>query len=246
MHHAAELEALTGVRHGFTDRRGGVSRGALASLNLALRDGETEPSLVENWSRVTAVLGARADQIVLLDQVHEGTVVEATQPTGPLASLAPADGVVTRETGLVLVIRTADCVPVLFAGPGVIGAAHTGWRGVASDVVGNTVAALTGLGARPEDLVAVVGPHISVEAYEVGSEVVDGIVGAGVPEEVFVVQRARPHVDLRAAVTHQLEQAGVGTIGHVAHCTYGDPDFYSHRRDGPRTGRQAAVITRVP
>ncbi|MCB9674326.1 MAG: peptidoglycan editing factor PgeF [Alphaproteobacteria bacterium] len=234
------------MRHVFTDRSGGVSTGPLATLNLARRDGEDDAALLENWARVARALDPvwSADQLVLLDQVHGGEVVHARGATGPLATLAAADAVVTDVPGLLLAIRTADCVPVLFAGPGVVGAAHAGWRGVAAGVVPNTVAALGDLGAAPDQLVAAIGPHIGVEAYEVGEEVVRGIEASGVPRERFVLLRARPHVDLRAAVVHQLERAGVRVVGHVHRCTHTDPDCFSHRRDGPITGRQASVIGR--
>ncbi len=237
--HAAELE----VPHAFTDRRGGVSTGALASRNLALRGSETENALVENWRRTLEPLGGSPDQLVLLDQVHGGDVHRATSPTGPLATAAAADAVITSTPGLWLAIRTADCVPVLFAGSGVIGAAHAGWRGVAAGVVPATVRAMIAQGARLDGLVAVIGPHISVNAYEVGEEVVQGIAAAGVPEGWFVDRsRPRAHVDLRAAVAWQLAEAGVSTIAHIRRCTFLDAGLYSHRRDGAATGRQAAVI----
>ncbi|MEZ4321413.1 MAG: peptidoglycan editing factor PgeF [Myxococcota bacterium] len=243
--HAAALEALPGVRHVFTDRTGGVSVGPLASLNLALREGEEPTRLVENWSRVARALhpSFTAEGVVLLDQVHGAAVVRAHAPTGPLATLAPADAVYTDVPGLLLAIRTADCVPVLVAGDGIVGAAHAGWRGVASGVVPALVRAM---GVDPGTLSVAVGPHIGVDAYEVGDEVVSGIVASGVPRERFVVERARPHVDLRAAVVHQLESLGVKTIGHVRRCTATDRDCYSHRRDGPATGRQASVIALEP
>jgi len=245
---APELESLHSLRHGFTGRAGGVSNGRLASLNLARRDGETPEALVTNWNRVARELHPdwTSDQVVLLDQIHGGEVVEASTATGPLGTLAAADAVVTTQTQLILAIRTADCVPILFAGPGAVGAAHAGWRGVAAGVVPGTVQRMGQLGVSPGSLVAVVGPHIGVDAYEVGAEVVAGIVDSGVPEFVFVQQRDRPHVDLRAAVVHQLRSCGVGVIMHVRACTFSDRRWFSHRRDGPITGRQAAVIGLCP
>jgi YfiH family protein len=232
-----------GAPHAFTDRQGGVSTGARASRNLALRAGESPESLVENWRRTLQPLGATPERLVLIDQVHGPLVHLAVEPTGPLQTAAAADALVTTVPDLWLAVRTADCVPVLFAADGVVGAAHAGWRGVASGVVGATVRAMVEQGARLDGLVAAVGPHISAGAYEVGEEVVQGIVVAGVPEDVFVDRsRPRPHVDLRAAVAWQLQQAGVQAVGHVRRCTFADADLYSHRRDGVETGRQAAVI----
>ena len=137
----------------------------------------------------------------------------------------------------------ADCVPVLLASPRGVAAVHAGWRGTAAGIVQVAVEHLCSrTGCRPADVLAAVGPCISVEAYEVGEEVVSGI-SERVPPEVFVDRcRARPHVDLKAANRWLLEDAGVLEVDVLPHCTWGDRRFFSHRRDGELTGRQAAVI----
>lgn len=228
--------------HGFTTRHGGVSTGARASLDLALRPG-AESEAIQNWARVADAVGFDPAHVVLLHQIHGADVLEAHVPTGPTAVLGLADAVITDVPGLLLAIRTADCVPVLLAAPGAVGAAHAGWRGVAAGVVPNAVHALCRLaGCAPDAVIAAIGPHIGPDAYEVGPEVVAGI-ARSVPEAVFVrTGRSRPHVDLRAAVVHQLAEAGVRTIDHVDRCTSRDPAFFSHRRDGEGTGRLASVI----
>lgn len=236
----------SGIRLGFTGRAGGVSTGPLASLNLALRGDETPGNLEQNWERVARALDPSwtAAQIALVSQVHGGDVVEVTEPPlGPLQTLGAADALVTRLPDVVLAVRTADCVPVLLEADGVIGAAHAGWRGVAAEVLAATVAAMRDLGAR--QIHAVIGPHIGQDAYEVGEEVVRGIADTGVPEGVFVVRRARAHVDVGAAARFQLEQLGV-QVRRLERCTFSDPAFYSHRRDGDSTGRQAGSIGRRP
>lgn len=218
--------------HGFTTRAAGT---------LALRPGEDVGAA---WSRVGAAVGMDPAQVVLVDQVHGATVLEATVPTGPFATLGPADALITAVPGLLLAVRVADCVPVLLAGPGGVGAVHAGWRGVASSIVPLAVEALAArLGCAASAIVAVIGPHIGVDAFEVGEEVVQGIT-ASVPEAVFTRRRpgCRPHVDLAAAVSWQLARAGVVTVGRVDRCTVQDPDLWSHRRDGAAAGRQAAVI----
>lgn len=234
---------LPGARAGFTDRHGGVSTGPLASLNLALRGEETAAHLTENWDRVARALDpARgAHDVALVDQVHGAEVRVVTDPTGPLATQGRADALVTAKKGIVLAVRTADCVPVLLAGEGCIAAAHAGWRGVAAGVLEATVRVMRELGA--ERIHAVIGPHIGIEAYEVGDEVVHGIAATGVPHEVFVQRRVRAHVDVGAAAAWQLEQLGV-RVHREPRCTFHDAGFYSHRRDGEATGRQAGVITR--
>jgi YfiH family protein len=150
----------------------------------------------------------------------------------------------------VLAVRTADCVPVVIMGAAGVAVAHAGWRGTAAGVVGATVVALCGgSGMEPRDLIAVVGPHISGAAYEVGAEVVQGLAAAGLDPAEFVVAhsaRGRPHVDLGRAVGGQLAALGVGIVAHIGGCTASDPQLYSHRADGPHTGRQAGLVARLP
>jgi copper oxidase (laccase) domain-containing protein len=118
---------------------------------------------------------------------------------------------------------------------------------VAASVGPNTLESLCNLTRdAASDVIAVVGPHISPESYEVGDEVVEGILGSGVPREEFVFQRRKAHVSLFAAVRYQLERAGVGRVVSVGGCTFREPRFFSHRREGPATGRLASVIARPP
>jgi purine-nucleoside/S-methyl-5'-thioadenosine phosphorylase / adenosine deaminase len=243
---AAALSRVLGVVHGFTTRLGGVSEGPLRSLNLARRPGEQEGRLRENWRRVGAALlpGLGAERMALVDQVHGAQVLEATRPTGPLATLGPADALITTRPGVVLAVRTADCAPVLLAAPGGVAAIHAGWRGVAGGVV---TAAVEALCARahvdPSQVRAAVGPCIGPAAFEVGDEVLDALEPA-VPlfERCLTRPGPRPHVDLARAIRHQLRAAGVGEVDVVAYCTAGRSELFSHRADGPDTGRQAAVI----
>jgi len=239
------LLGARGVSHGFTTRVGGVSTGPLAHLNLARRPGEQDACLGENWSRVAAALGRKAADVALLNQVHGARVAHVRSPAGPLACVADADAAVTDVPDLVLTVRTADCVPVLLAAPGAVAVAHAGWRGAAAGVVRAVVEALCALaGCSPGEVVAAVGPCVSGPAYEVGDEVVLALEKAGVARGAFatLVPGARPHVDVGAHVTTTLSQLGV-PWERVRRCTGRDPALFSHRHDGPLTGRQAGVIT---
>lgn len=243
---ASALPWPRGVVHGFTTRVGGQGQGPLSSLSLARSPGLPDAALEENWRLALGALDPRArlPDLVLMHQVHGRGVLVATEGTGPLAVVGEADAVVTGVPGLVLAVRVADCVPVLIAGAGHVAAVHAGWRGVAGGVVGAAVEVLLGLGERAEDLVAAIGPHISGARYEVGGEVVQGIAAAGVAAERFATADGdRWRVDLGAAVTEQLQQAGVQQVGAVGRCTSA-PDLYSWRFDGPDTGRQAGLIMR--
>jgi len=157
------------------------------------------------------------------------------------------DAAVTTRSDVVLAVRTADCVPVLFAAPGGVGAAHAGWRGVVSGVAAETLRALCeATGADPAAVQVAVGPHISRAVYEVGPEVIDALAAADLQTPSTVLRRPghKPHVGLGAALDLQLRRLGVCQIEHLTQCTFLNPLFYSYRREGPGTGRQAAVIAR--
>lgn len=220
------FDDVPGVVHGFTGRAGGV-----------------------DYARTVPGLDPRYDagSVAWMTQVHGNAVVRVTAPSGPHVSVGEADGAFTTEPDVVLAVRTADCVPVLLAGPGVVGVVHAGWRGVASQVVAATVQGIElATGVSPPQLRAAIGPAISGAAYEVGGEVVEGLVAAGLGPHQFLVAGAteRPHVDLQAAVRVQLEALGVRAIETVARCTAADPSLFSYRADGPDTGRQAGLIAR--
>lgn len=230
------------ARYGFTTRAGGVSRGARSSLHLA-HSGDSEETLT-NWRRALLALhpDTTPDALVLMHQVHGGQVARVSTGTGPLEVCGEVDAVVTTEPGLVLAVRVADCVPVLLGCAGGVAAVHAGWRGTVAGVVPAAVAALVeATGQAPSALAAVIGPHVQLEAYEVGDEVIEGLVGAGVPAQVAGRKLGRWHADLGASVEWQLRQVGLGEVQHLGRCT-SEADFFSYRHDGPHTGRQAGLI----
>ena len=186
----------------------------------------------KDWDKFGLFFGEQY-QYALVSQVHGARVVVA-QGQGLQGE---ADALRTSIPGLVLAIRTADCVPILVEADTDVFAIHAGWRGIANGIVLKTLQQVQGLRA------AAIGPCISVDAYEVGREVVDGIAATGVPKEVFVQERQpKPHVDLKAAAAYQLRQCGLSSIEILPHCTYLDNNFHSYRRDQDSSGRLAGLI----
>jgi purine-nucleoside/S-methyl-5'-thioadenosine phosphorylase / adenosine deaminase len=252
----SELLCGAGVPHGFTTRIGGISSEPYDTLNLASlakdpnSDGNT--NVAENFRRVRKALGCRRHIRVQVNQVHGKDVwLPPAKPIRPID--APrADAIVTDRAGLLLMVRVADCVPVLLSDKEgrVVSAVHAGWRGVVAGVVVSAVDAMTRLGGvDPSCLVAAIGPCIQRDRFEVGSEVAQAFDDIGLSEAVSHRGVDRPHIDLSAAVAHQLEQAGIGLpqIDRTDRCTYEHAeDFFSHRRDQGRTGRQAALIAVKP
>lgn len=228
------LRSSTGpVDLAFTDRYDGVSAVPYDSLNLALV-GDDDPEAVRR--NVKLLLEDFAPGAVLADmeQVHGATVGLAGGPR------QQCDALVSDRADVVLMVRVADCVPVLLADPdgGVIGAAHAGRKGVAAGVVVACVEQMGQLGARA--ISAWVGPHICGRCYEVPPDLQQEVADLE-PVTASTTSWGTPGLDIGAGVTAQLERLGVH-VHDTARCTLESPDLYSHRRDGARAGRFSGLV----
>lgn len=231
---------LPGVAAGFSTRHGGVSDGAYAALNLGLSTGDDREAVLENRRRLFAAVGFDADRLVVAGQVHGDDLKIVTEPGLYLGF----DALVTEVPGLVLAISAADCCAVLLADADsrIVGACHAGWRGAVAEIAVKTVATMQGLGAEPNRLRVYISPCISAENFEVGPEVAEQFDAAFVRRWPH---KLKPHIDLKAAVAAQLEDAGVLTtnIEIAPHCTFAETDtFFSHRAENGTTGRMMGFI----
>jgi hypothetical protein len=229
-----DLAAEPGIRHAFFTRQGGVSTGIYASLNGGVGSGDDKAAITENRARMAAHLKVAPDHLVSLYQVHSADVEVVT---GPWPGDRPkADATVTTAHGVALAVSSADCGPILFADAeaGVIGAAHSGWKGAFGGVVAATVTAMEKLGARRERILAVLGPTISAAAYEVGPEFVERFKAENRTYARFFTASERPaHAmfDLPAFIGLRAQEAGIGRFVDLGLCTYGDAErFFSYRR----------------
>ena len=189
----------------------------------------------------TARFGAADLTLRTLRQVHSNTI----RPTSEASDAAEGDGLVSNVDGLLLGIRTADCLPLLLLDreQRAVAAVHAGWRGSASQIAVRAVERMAAdFGSRPEQLEALIGPCIGSDRYEVGPEVAEHFP----PEAILEMEaRPRPFLDLATANRLQLERVGLRSAQiHVAGlCTYSRDDwFHSYRRDADRSGRMLAVI----
>ena len=245
------LARCAGVRHAIFTRLGGRSRGACAGLNVGSLVGDDPAAVQANHERIYACLGLAPAAVVTARQVHGAQV--AVVGSSDAGTVVPStDAVVSNEMGITLLLRFADCAPVVLYDPQrrAIGLAHAGWRGLVAGVVANTVAALqSAFGCRPADVLAGVGPAIGPCCYQVGPDVVAEVERVfDHPGDLFTGQPdGTMHFDLPAAVRRHLQLCGVTRIEDSGLCTSCHTDeFFSHRAEHGRTGRFAAVVTLQP
>jgi YfiH family protein len=233
-------EARGPVEVAFTDRRGGVSTGSYATLNLALEGGDDPEAVAENLRRVGAGFNDGGPMLGMR-QVHgaEVVVIEDHQAGTPIC-----DGVVTTAPGVALMARGADCVPLLLADPDarVVAAAHAGRKGLQAGIAQKTVGAMRRLGAS--SIAAWVGPHICGRCYEVPASMRHDV-SAVVPAARAETSWGTPSIDLGAGITAQLSAEGVDVL-YVGPCTRESDDLHSYRRDGVGAGRLAGLVRLKP
>ena len=246
---AIRAVSLGGLPHGFLGRRGGVSKGELAGLNVGYGSNDDRSAIAENRRRAVEAILPGAE-LVTVHQVHSADVVTVHGPWAQ-EERPRADAMVTDRPGQLLGILTADCAPVLFADEraGIVGAAHAGWRGALAGVTDSTISAMERLGARRDNIHAAVGPCIAQPSYEVDDTFRARFVQHDADNARFFVRRpgGKPHFDLEAYVVHRLIAAGIGEVEALNLDTYAEPErFYSYRRATHRGeadyGRQLSAI----
>jgi YfiH family protein len=228
------------VEIAFTDRHADTGGGPSASLDLA-EPSATPAVFQHNLDLAVRAFtgaddGAPVPPVVRMRQVHGADVHVVTAGDEP----PTADALVTTEPGTVLMVRVADCVPVLLAdqSAGVVGAVHAGRPGLAAGVVPAAVAAMRGLGAT--ELRAWVGPHVCGACYEVPAQL-RAEVSDVVPESWAETSWGTPSLDIGAGVLAQLDRDGVAVVD-ASRCTIEDDDLFSYRRQGTASGRLAGLV----
>lgn len=226
---------LPGGRVLFSSRRGGVSPAPYDSLNLG-RLTDDDPANVEaNRDRLGEAIGFAWSRILFGKQVHGASVRRATAHGLPVAE---EDGQATALRDAAALVFVADCLPVMLTADDAVAALHCGRRPLAAGIIAEGVAALRELGAHGA-ITAAIGPGARGCCYEVGEEVHAEF--AGIPG----ARAGARNLDLPAIARHLLREAGVETVHDTGICTICDDRFFSHRRDGGVTGRQAGVVWRV-
>jgi YfiH family protein len=241
--------SLGRLPHGFLGRRGGISVGECAGLNVGFGSKDDREAIAGNRRLAVAAVLPEAE-LATVHQIHSAEVV-TTDQSWPQGGRPRADAMVTDRPNLLLGILTADCAPVLFADHKavVVGAAHAGWRGALAGVTDATIEAMEQLGSRRENIHAAVGPCIAQPSYEVDDDFRTRFVHADTDNARFFVDGSsgKPQFDLEAYVVHRLIAAGIEEIEALNLDTYADADrFFSYRRATHRReadyGRQLSAI----
>lgn len=249
------LEQFTEITHFCTTRHGGVSEGNYDSFNISPYSGDNIENQTENLNRLAQKLKIASQNIIFPYQNHGNEVLIIDRefinkkPSDKNLLLSGKDALITNNHEVCIGITTADCVPVTFYDPiqKVIAVAHAGWRGTCTQIVRNTIHAMTEhFACNVADIYVVIGPSISLEAYQVGEELYENFKLAGFPvQDIFKTINSNLHLDLWKANEWLLLKEGIPTaqIEISGLCTYNkNHDFFSARRLGIKSGRMLSAI----
>ncbi|MDO9378761.1 MAG: polyphenol oxidase family protein [Nocardioidaceae bacterium] len=227
----------------FTDRHDGVSGGAWSSLNLGTSNGDDPDRVAANLGSAADAFGVAAARVVRMSQFHGRDVAVVDTATAD-APVPVADALVTADPGIALLVRVADCTPVVLADAdaGVVGVVHAGRPGMAIDVAGAAVEQMRSLGATSID--AWLGPRACGACYEVPAAMRDEV-AAVEPASWSTTSWGTPALDVAAGVRAQLERRDVRVTDladTTSMCTIEDDRYFSYRRQGQRSGRLGALV----
>lgn len=242
--------AWASLRHGIFTRHGGVSEIPWKSLNLGASVGDSLESVAENRRRLLAHFGLEQAHVGTLWLVHGADVIQLDAPPNANEPMPQADALITDQPDIPLLLRFADCVPLLFYDQihGAIGMAHAGWRGTALGIATQTIQAMQGAyDCTPSAIQAIIGPSICDACYEVGEEVMTAMRERFAEPELASCScpsdNGRWLLNLPALNRIEMENAGLEQIHDAAICTACHcEDFFSHRAEGGCTGRFGALL----
>ena len=227
----------------------GDGAGLYDGFNACHYVGDTPEHVADSRSRLARELDISPGRLVIPRQTHSVEVATISGESDLKHEYVGVDALVTSLSGVALCVNTADCVPVVLSdvANGVIGIAHSGWRGAVGRIAAKTVEAMAGLGADPAGIDVLIGAHICTGCFEVGEEVAEQFLLEFPGGDGDIVHRGydKPHIDLSAAVIRTLKEAGVDAsriadIGICSRC--GDIPLFSARRDGIASGRTLTAV----
>lgn len=224
------------IQHGFFTRKGGISTGPFASLNISYSSGDDPIHIVENRKRAMEHLGLNPQHLIINKQIHSNIAVYVNKPYEDRGEEVNADGLVTDQPNLVLGIMGADCPPVLFADykHGIIGAAHAGWKGALSGILESTIDLMIEKGAKLENINAIIGPAIDQDSYEISLPFFNEFHSKKPEYDCFFKKSAKEnhfYFNIKRFCAERLKQRGLQHVDIMPFDTYSNPlHFFSYRR----------------
>lgn len=240
--------------HAGSTRLGGVSTGIHSTMNLGFLNGDIQENVFENYKRICATIGILPESVVHAKQTHKDrvrvvTAADRGKGYNRERDYEDIDALITNEPGITLTILTADCVPVFLVDPvkHAIGLVHSGWRGTVARIAAKTVLCMQNTyGSKPEDILAVTGPCICCDCYEVGDDVAETFrseFGDEILVRISKKMDGKTHINLSEAIAQSLYAIGVNHVAQSNFCTACNSDIlFSHRVTQGKRGTLASFL----
>jgi polyphenol oxidase len=234
MYYSLKLNKIKNLKHCFFSRKNGFSSGLYESLNCGLGSNDKKINIIKNLEFVSNKIGCKQESLITLNQEHTNQVV-LFKNKNDVKNKLTGDAMVTTVKNLGIGILTADCAPILFYDPNkkIIGCAHSGWKGALNGIIENTVKKFNELKSNAHDLVAVVGPCLSKDSYEVKNDFMNKFVSNDKKNLDFFKKKSSTHYnfDLRGFINNKLRNLGIKNIDNIEMDTFSEREFfYSYRR----------------
>ena len=229
-----KLKKIKNLKHCFFSRKGGVSKGIYESLNCGLGSDDEKINVLKNFKLVADKVGCKEERLITLKQTHSNEVIYFENEKS-IKNKQPADAIVSKAKNVGFGILTADCAPILFYDPKnkIIGCAHAGWKGALSGIIKNTIRKFNELNTINTDLIAVVGPCIKKENYQVREDFYKKFVSQNKKNITFFekINNDKYIFDLRGFINNELIYLNIKNIENVNIDTFSEKElFYSCRR----------------
>jgi len=234
MFFSKKLEKFKNLKHCFFSRKNGVSKGYYESLNCGLGSDDKKENVLKNLNLVSKKIGCKDEALITLNQMHSNKVVYF-ENKGSIKNKLPGDAIVTKIKNVAIGVLTADCAPILLYDHSkkIIGCIHSGWRGALNGVIRNTVKKFEELNSNIDNLIAVIGPCIGKESYEVKIDFYERFVDQNLKHEEFFkkISDEKYIFDLRGFINNEISNSNIKNIENIEKDTFSEEEFfYSYRR----------------
>jgi len=234
MFFSSKLKKFKNINHCFFSRENGFSKGIYKSLNCGIGSRDKKENVIKNLEFVSKSIGCKKEFLITLNQTHSNKVIYLEKESD-IKNRMNADAIVCKVKNLAIGILTADCAPILFydAQEKIIGCAHSGWKGALNGIIQNTVKKFNELGSNNNNLIAVIGPCIKKENYQVGQEFYDNFITYDKKNANFFkkINNEKFIFDLRGFINKEIANLNIKNIENIEKDTFSEvKTFYSYRR----------------